>query len=66
MKYNQNEKLIYPIERDTQKDDYKVNKTIENRVRNLEQKIVNLLIDLNNSGNMSARLGSTSKNMDKK
>jgi len=66
MKYNQNEKLLYTKDRDTQRDDFKVNKSIENRLRYLEQKIDKAEINLNNSGNISARLGSSSRNIDKK
>jgi len=66
MKYNQNEKLSYTKDRDTQRDDFKVNKSIENRLRYLEQKIDKAEINLNNSGNISARLGSSSRNIDKK
>lgn len=66
MKYNQNEKLSQTKDRDTQRDDFKVNKSIENRLRYLEQKIDKAEINLNNSGNISARLGSSSRNVDKK
>jgi dephospho-CoA kinase len=66
MKYNQNEKLSQTKDRDTQRDDFKVNKSIENRLRYLEQKIDKAEINLNNSGNISARLGSSTRNVDKK